>query len=352
MLNRYGAQETVFGTERLSARPTSLPQGQFVRFAYYLDCRDALRSFNIHSPEYRLQLASGYEQQIKLDLATAPRKVQHYSVTRSETDIKSVFVGNLPTYTTKEDVLGMFSEHGTIVDLNVISKTYPGNTINTFAFVEYTTHAEAINAASVEKVVGKQKLRIEPKEYTSRRPQRLATAAPLPAPAQAPITPPSRNTPRRLAPAAAGALQARLLENQFHNTGTIVATPPAPVYNSAAPMYSPAYSDSNFGTPSRLIPSDLFSPSPQAPVQPAFGYNQGGTTFYQTQGYGTNSNAQAAYSQDEIVQPAFNQGEYNQGGFPQGGFNQSGFPQGGFNQGGFGQGGFGQGGYGQGGGFN
>ena len=345
ILGRYGEAEAMFGTERLSERPTTLPQGQYVRFAYYLDCRDALRSFNSYSPEYRLQLASGYEQQIKLDLAAAPRRVQHYNIARNETDIKSVFVGNLPTGITKEEVFGMFNEHGRIIAIDVITKTYPGNTTNTFAFVEYATHDEAISAASVQKVVGDKRLRIEPKEYTARRPQRLATAAPLPAPAAAagPSTPPSRNTPRRLAPAAAGALQARLLENQFHNTGTMAATPPAPVYNPSAPMYSPAYSDSGFGTPSRFIPSDLFSPSPSAPAQPAFGYNQGGTTFYPPPNYGSRSNEQAGY----------NQGEYNQGSFAQGEYNQGGFNQGGFGQGGFGQAGFGQGGgFGEGGGFN
>ena len=59
-----------------------------------------------------------------------------------------------------------------------------------------------------------------------------------------------------------------------------------------------AYSNSGFGTPSRFIPSDLFSSSPQAPAQPAFGYNQGGTTFYSPPSYGPRSNKQAGFGRD------------------------------------------------------
>ena len=43
----------------------------------------------------------------------------------------------------------MFEGRGKIVAVDVISRARLGNTTNTFAFVEYTTHGEAISAASV-----------------------------------------------------------------------------------------------------------------------------------------------------------------------------------------------------------
>ena len=69
-----------------------------------------------------------------------------------------------PTVATRE----MLEGHSKIVAIDVTSKAHPDNTTNTFAFVEYITHTEAISAASVQEVVGTQRLRIEPKEYTAR----------------------------------------------------------------------------------------------------------------------------------------------------------------------------------------
>ena len=262
LLERYGAIEGIFSTIGIRERPAHLPQGMYVRFAYYLDCRDALRSFHNQTSEYRLQLATNFEPKVRHDDDGSP-VVHAFGTPRSATDIKSIFVGNLPEGTSRDQLKAMFLEYGTVLDANVISKSYPGNSVNTFGFVEFTSPMEASAAANAEKYLGSHKLRVEPKEYSARRGQRLAQVMPVPTPVR---------TPRRMDPGATGALQARLLENNVQNFGSpfnapALSTPPAPMYSAMA--YHPVM----YKTPTRpehFLPAGLFSPSP-----PQQGYGQG-----------------------------------------------------------------------------
>ena len=63
----------------------------------------------------------------------------------SQANPKKLFIGNLPYTTTQDQLTEMFSPHGEIVELNLISDRFSGRSKG-IAFVEYTTE-EAAQAA-------------------------------------------------------------------------------------------------------------------------------------------------------------------------------------------------------------
>ena len=163
-----------------------------------------------------------------------------------------MFVGNLPEGTTKEELTELFQRFGPVVDSNVVTKVYPGNSINVFGFVEFITAAQANAAALVEQYLGNNKLRIEPKEYSTRRGSRINAM---------PVATPIR-TPRRVSPSANVALAMRLVRNEMENTGTTNVAPPG--FTPPATSYG-EYPPQDFATPHHYLPAHLFSPSPPGP---------------------------------------------------------------------------------------
>jgi RNA recognition motif-containing protein len=288
VLSQYGALDFVCSTAVLRGRSSTLPHGVYARFAFYLDCRDALKVFispicvcliltvlqdffGHHDPKrYRIQLATGVEPIL--------RKTPHGSGTmkgltppRSATDIKSIFIGGLPEDATREDLVNMFQEYGTVVDSNVVTKIYPGNSINVFGFVEYATSDQASAAAADEHFMGDKKLRVEPKEYSARRATRLNT----------PISPPARTdtpayTPRRITPNASRALAMRLMQNEAENSYSA----PSPSHFTP-PTAGHARNQEQWQTPRHYIPAHLFSPSPQSPMMPYYPQNYRGDNYYE-----------------------------------------------------------------------
>ena len=147
--------------------------------------------------------------------------------------------------------MSQFSQFGPIVDANIVHKSYPGDSVNVFGFVEYVTAAQANAAASVEQWMGPNKLRIEPKEYAARRASRMNALPP---------TTPIR-TPRRISPAANVALAMHLVRNEMENQGTTNIAPPG--FAPPSPAYG--YGGDEFQTPHHYLPPGFFSPSPPAP---------------------------------------------------------------------------------------
>ena len=244
LLIPFGAIDAIYPTYALRGRISSLP-GFFVRFAFYQDCRDALKALSGGESPFRLQLATGLEQDARQSVVlptpfiprqpTGPRPPPIHT----NTDSKSVFVGNLPPGSSKQDLVDLFAAHGQIIDVNVITKRYEGGSVNVFGFVEYGSSSEAEEASYTEKWLGGKKLRTEPKEYTARRGNRInqGAAAVAPTPDRSP-----RRTPRRITPQASNALTARLAANNVENFGSVYTPGPTP--------------------PQHLLPANLFSPSP------------------------------------------------------------------------------------------
>lgn len=50
--------------------------------------------------------------------------VRGFASPRSIMDAKSIFVGNLPEYTTRHEVETLFQEYGSIVQTNIIKKSF------------------------------------------------------------------------------------------------------------------------------------------------------------------------------------------------------------------------------------
>ncbi|RMZ84911.1 hypothetical protein DV738_g278, partial [Chaetothyriales sp. CBS 135597] len=138
---------------------------------------DALRALSGSGGEpsvYRLQLAtsSGRREQgsrprglgRRVGGATRADEDEEDQGDRADTTDKTIFVGNLPPYTTSDMLAWVFSGTGTVVDARVISKQYRyGCEARTFGFVEFATCAEAEAAmyAPADKYLDGRRLRVE-----------------------------------------------------------------------------------------------------------------------------------------------------------------------------------------------
>ncbi|KAH0829599.1 hypothetical protein AYO21_07556 [Fonsecaea monophora] len=169
ILERYGPLELVAPTNMANRRHGGSGYGMYVKFAFYLDCRDALRLFQNHTSGLQLYMAPSLEPRFRVGPDGAA-VVGGFSNPRSIIDQKSIYVGNLPEGTTRAHLEELFGEFGAIAQVNVIKKTYENDAVNIFAFIEFATAHDADRAASSERYLHGLKLRVEQKEYSARRP--------------------------------------------------------------------------------------------------------------------------------------------------------------------------------------
>jgi len=144
----------------------------YVRFAYYLDCRDALKSFDNHRNTYQLFMAPSLEPRFRVG-PDGNAVVRGFQQARSAIDVKSIYVGNLPEGVSKEELAEYFSVFGQVLSINTMRKIYEGTIVNNFAFVEFTHEHEAMQAAAGERYFQGIKLRVEAKEYSARHQARV-----------------------------------------------------------------------------------------------------------------------------------------------------------------------------------
>ncbi|EXJ81836.1 hypothetical protein A1O1_07901 [Capronia coronata CBS 617.96] len=256
MLSKYGPIELCVHTQAMDRSKHNMAAGVYVKFAYYLDCRDALRSFNNHAGGYNLYMAPPVEPRLRPGPNGSP-VVRGFSTPRSAVDQKSIYVGNLPEGTTRPELEGLFNEFGTIVQVNVIRKDFAEDSVNIFGFIEFSNPKEAERASMAERSLHGVKLRVEPKEYSARRTQRTAYVPP---------TPVRQNTPRRHVDAGYSG-NAMNYNNQNMYGMQSMATPPGG-YNQgyAMPGFNPS-AVPFLGTPTHtamnnMAPMGMFSPSP------------------------------------------------------------------------------------------
>ncbi|EXJ54251.1 hypothetical protein A1O7_09588 [Cladophialophora yegresii CBS 114405] len=172
ILARFGPMEIVAPTTTPNRHGTGTSTGIYVRFAYYLDCRDALRLFDNHRNTYRLFIAPSLEPRLHVG-PDGRSVVRGFQQPRSAIDQKSIYVGNLPEGTNKAELEQYFSAFGHILNVNVMRKIYDGSIVNNFAFVEFAHQHEAIQAAAGERHFHGVKLRVEAKEYSARHQARV-----------------------------------------------------------------------------------------------------------------------------------------------------------------------------------
>jgi hypothetical protein len=176
ILERYGPIEEIYRYKvRNHQHGDPTRQGIYVKYAYWADCRDALRKFNNHISGYKLYMAPSMEPRVRVQ-ADGKQVIRTFNEPRSLMDQKSIYVGGLPDNMTKGELAEYFSDCGNVVEVNVLSKVYnnpDGDVLNTFAFVEFSNAHEAEFALSQDRILDGKKLRIEAKEYSARRPARL-----------------------------------------------------------------------------------------------------------------------------------------------------------------------------------
>ncbi|KAK5079729.1 hypothetical protein LTR70_008344 [Exophiala xenobiotica] len=175
LLSRYGPIQETQPTTHADANTYGMPEGIWVKFAYYLDFKDALKAFNSTTTMHKIMEPPNLEPRTRLGpvVVSSPRG-QGHRTPRSTTDQKSIFVGNLPHDVTEAELLEIFSTFGHIKGCNVIRKPITGGQgYNIFGFVEYSCATESERAAETEIDIRGQRIRVEPKEYSARRHTRL-----------------------------------------------------------------------------------------------------------------------------------------------------------------------------------
>ena len=148
VLSRYGDIQKVWHCSQTENEIFRLPEGIWIMFAFFQDCRDAQavskgpcsmsttnlpQGFRDH-PQYRLEQAPMVD-----DFRARLRSRQHHSVSpmrsrlspgrtlasplrRVATDLCSIFVGNLPATISQEQLFHMFDKYGPIQNIEIVRK--------------------------------------------------------------------------------------------------------------------------------------------------------------------------------------------------------------------------------------
>ncbi|KEF57661.1 uncharacterized protein A1O9_05579 [Exophiala aquamarina CBS 119918] len=178
MLERFGPIELMAPTQRMD-HPRNNLQGA-------ISLLTVIKGFPHHTSGFVLILAPPLEPRVRYNKTGSPI-VRGFTTPRSAVDQKSIFVGNLPEGTTRQDLHTLFEDFGTIIQVNVIRKVFSDDAVNNFGFVEFSTVQEAEHASNIERTFKGVKLRVEPKEYSARRGPRTTYI---------PATPAHTSTPR------------------------------------------------------------------------------------------------------------------------------------------------------------
>lgn len=157
-----------------------LPEGIWVKFVYFQDCRDAQAIFRDH-PVYRLEQPPLPEevrprQGGRKHASMSPMQRSspghilpspQYASRRANADLCSIFVGNLPPNATDPQLREIFSIFGPITHVEIVRKPSVHAGINVFAFIEYLSPDMAVAAVQASpRMYGVDRLRVERKEIS------------------------------------------------------------------------------------------------------------------------------------------------------------------------------------------
>ncbi|MCJ1486563.1 hypothetical protein MMC06_006741 [Schaereria dolodes] len=186
VLARCGPIEKLWYCTPTDKEMFQLADGIWAMFAYFQDARDAQSSFKDH-PSYRLEhppLPEDIQARSRRNFQNPLPKpslshgyVSPSMLSRRSADRCSIFVGNLPARVTQEQLVGFFGSCGRVRSIEIISKpSVNAIGVNVFAFVEFATEAEALEALKGEdRVLEGTRLRIERKEYFDMSPGRITS---------------------------------------------------------------------------------------------------------------------------------------------------------------------------------
>ncbi|KAL9118568.1 MAG: hypothetical protein Q9187_004887 [Circinaria calcarea] len=198
VLSRYGALEKIWLCTPTDKEMFRLPDGIWVMFAYFQDCRDAQSGMR-DSATYRLEqppVPDEIRSRLNSRHMTPPAAARGSPIRdynspqarmRRAADRCCIFVGNLPSTVTQEQLAEVFGSCGRINGIEVISKPSPNVTtgLNVFAYIEFSHEEEALRAISHDlyrqRFIQGTHLRVElkePSDSLSRRSRMTSAGSP------------------------------------------------------------------------------------------------------------------------------------------------------------------------------
>ncbi|KAL8733622.1 MAG: hypothetical protein Q9166_002032 [cf. Caloplaca sp. 2 TL-2023] len=137
VLSRFGAIEKLWYCSQTDLEMFRLPEGVWVMFAFFQDCRDAQAGFR-DDPSYRLEqpkMPDDMRTRLNVRSGASPmhRDMPRFSparygglpqagMVRRAADLCSIFVGNLPPDATDDKLRELFGMYGRIVHIEIVRK--------------------------------------------------------------------------------------------------------------------------------------------------------------------------------------------------------------------------------------
>jgi hypothetical protein len=146
MLGRFGAIEETCPTTVADQQMHGLPEGIWIKFAYFMDCKDAIavtcslfltdlistanscnpvQEFR-HNQFYKLHVQEKNERGQQGSTASPSSNRGSNRGFRQGSDAKAIFVGGLPVTVTEDQLRDIFNPYGNILDCKVIRKSLVG----------------------------------------------------------------------------------------------------------------------------------------------------------------------------------------------------------------------------------
>ncbi|KAL8968761.1 MAG: hypothetical protein Q9183_002311 [Haloplaca sp. 2 TL-2023] len=178
ILGRFGAIEKLWYCSDTDKEMFRLPEGVWVMFAFFQDCRDAQAGFR-DDPNYRLEQPKMPEDMrqrlgVRSHAPTMPHRprgsparvgLSPQAVMMRTADLCDIFVGNLPFDATEDKLRELFGLYGRIANIEIIRKPSPNRMgANVFAFIRFWTMDEAERATWFPYQLGGHELRVEPRQ--------------------------------------------------------------------------------------------------------------------------------------------------------------------------------------------
>ncbi|KAL8697748.1 MAG: hypothetical protein Q9224_002160 [Gallowayella concinna] len=179
ILSRFGAIEKLWYCSQTDLEMFRLPEGVWVMFAFFQDCRDAQAGFR-DDATYRLEQPKMPEDMrtrlnVRSSVSPMHRDTPRFSparyggspqaaMVRRAADMCSIFVGNLPPDATDDKLRELFGMYGRIAHIEIVRKPSVNAGVNAFAFLQFHTVEEAEIAARLFYQLDGHRLRVERKE--------------------------------------------------------------------------------------------------------------------------------------------------------------------------------------------
>ncbi|SLM38454.1 RNA recognition motif domain [Lasallia pustulata] len=179
ILTNYGDIEKLWHSSPTDKEMHRLPEGIWVTFAYYQDCRDALPRILHEQPRFRLEQPSfpndthrrtNRPMQAGLSgISPSPPSCVH----QRARDSCIIYVGNLPPHVRRDRLEALFAQYGQIRNCELIFKGSPTvQSLSVFAFIEFAAESQARAVLIFDGV----RLRIKLKESADRRVSGVASS--------------------------------------------------------------------------------------------------------------------------------------------------------------------------------